>query len=231
MTSLFSAGISILDLISLLWFIMLWSGYVYYTKRRCRQNDEGLLAAMNRVRRKWATEILHRDNRIMDSQIINALIRKETFFASTTMLILASSVALIGVSDHVLAIFQNIPFAEKSTQVLWVLKVVTLTIIFMVAFFKFTWSIRQSSYCATLLGSLPSFEHSETAEAKRMASRLADLSNLAGNHFNDGLRAYYFALAELSWFLHPVAFIISTSWVVVVLYRREYHSKALNILS
>ena len=49
-------------------------------------------------------------------------------------------------------------------------------------------------------------------------------------HFNDGIRAYYFALAELSWFFHPWALMLSTAWVVLVLYRREFHSKALAIL-
>lgn len=231
MSPSFSTGISTLDIIALVWFFMLWSSYVYYTKRRCQKKEEGLLAAMNRVRCKWVTEILHRENRIMDSQIINTLIRKETFFASTTMLILASSIALIGVNGDILTLFQTIPFAEKTSQVLWVLKVATLAVVFTFAFFKFTWSIRQSSYCATLLGSLPPFEQRETENAKNMAAQLADLSSLAANHFNDGIRAYYFALAELSWFLHPIAFMISTTWVVIILYRREYHSKALGILS
>jgi len=45
------------------------------------------------------------------------------------------------------------------------------------------------------------------------------------------LRAYYFALAELSWFFHPALFMLTTAWVVSVLYRREFHSKALKILA
>ena len=48
------------------------------------------------------------------------------------------------------------------------------------------------------------------------------------------MRAYYFALAEFSWFswfFHPWAFIVATAWVVLVLYRREFHSKALEILN
>jgi len=34
----------------------------------------------------------------------------------------------------------------------------------------------------------------------------------------------------LSWFFHPWAFVASTVWVILVLYRREFHSKALAIL-
>ena len=60
--------------------------------------------------------------------------------------------------------------------------------------------------------------------------QLYGISSLAARHANDGLRAYYFALAVLSWFLHPVAFMLATAWVTAVLYRREFLSRALNIL-
>ena len=42
-------------------------------------------------------------------------------------------------------------------------------------------------------------------------------------HFNNGLRAYYFGLAAVTWFLHPYAVFAATVWVVLVLYRREFH--------
>ncbi|WP_299879471.1 DUF599 domain-containing protein [uncultured Cocleimonas sp.] len=223
-------GISYLDLIALFWFVILWISYVRFTRYKFYTHKVGLLAEMNSVRMEWALELIRRDNRIMDSQVLNGLIRKETFFASTTMLILASSLALIGVGDDVLKLFHNIPFAQSTSKVLWELKVLVLIIIFMFAFFKFTWSIRQHSYCSTFLGSIPPAKESESEVSKVKAKQLADLSSLAANHFNDGLRAYYFALAELSWFFHPLVFMLATTWVVIILYRREYHSKALAIL-
>jgi len=63
------------------------------------------------------------------------------------------------------------------------------------------------------------------------AKQLADLTSLAASQFNNGLRAYYFALATLSWFYHPLAFMLATTWIVGILYRREYHSNAHAILS
>ena len=106
-----------------------------------------------------------------------------------------------------------------------------LIVIFMFAFFKFTWSIRQHSYCATLLGSIPAENDPDQEKSLKKAMQFAGLSSLAANHFNNGLRAYYFALAALSWFFHPVAFMFASSWVVVILYRREYFSKAHSILA
>ncbi len=223
--------IGLLDITALLWFLAAWIGYVAYTKRCNIKNRRGLLAAMNRVREQWANAVLERDNRIVDSQVLNGLVRKGTFFASTTLLILASTVALLGVGDQVNQLFRAIPFAQQTPLALWELKVGVLALTFVYAFFKFTWSIRQHSYGAILLAALPMPDRAHEPDAIRQAQRLARLSNLAARHFNDGMRAYYFGFAELSWFYHPGAFVIATAWVVLVLYRREFNSKALKILT
>ena len=230
MQSISNQGISILDVLALLWFVIVWFGYIRFSRIKCNVDNIGLIAEMNAIRKEWGLELIKRENRIMDSQLINGLIRKETFFASTTMLILASSLALMGIGDEVLHLFQNIPFAQTTTKILWELKVLVLIIVFMFAFFKFTWSIRQHSYCAILLGSIPPASESDTQKALDKAQQIADLTSLAASQFNNGLRAYYFALAALSWFYHPIAFICATTWVVGILYRREYHSNAHNIL-
>ncbi len=223
--------IPLLDIGALLWFVGCWVGYVVYSKRCNLKNHRGLLATMNRVREQWANTILERENRIVDSQVINGLVRKETFFASTTLLILASSVALLGMSDQVNQLVREIPFAQHTPLALWELKVSVLSMTFIYAFFKFTWSIRQHSYSAILLAALPLPEKAAERDGEKQVRRLARLNNLGARHFNDGMRAYYFALAELSWFFHPWAFVVATAWVVLVLYRREFHSKALEILS
>lgn len=226
-----ATGITALDLTALAWFVVIWIGYVVYTKRCNLKGRKGLLAAMNRMREQWALSLLERDNRIMDSQIINGLMRKETFFASTTILILASSVALLGLGDEANQLFRDIPFAQHTPLALWKLKVSVLAITFIYAFFKFTWSIRQHSYCGILLASIPQPNRCDTEHARDLATRLSRLSNLGARHFNDGLRAYYFALAELSWLFNPLVFMAATAWIVTVLYRREFHSRALEILS
>jgi len=230
MQNITNLGISMLDIVALLWFVFIWIGYIVFSRNKCKKEKVGLIAEMDIIRKEWGLELLKRENRIMDSQLINGLIRKETFFASTTMLILASTLALMGVGDEVIPLFQNIPFSQTTSAVLWELKVLVLIMVFMFAFFKFAWSIRQHSYCATLLGSIAPPDEMEDKKSLIKAEQFADLSSLAANHFNNGLRAYYFALAELSWFFHPLAFIVASTWVVIILYRREYHSKAHGIL-
>lgn len=223
-----------LDMFALTWFLLCWVGYHIYSRRRNLKEHQGLLAKMNDMRQHWANSLLARENRMLDGQILNSLLHKSTFFASTTMLILASSIALFGLKDKASSLVEAIPFTQNTSLLLWEVKIGVLIIIFVYAFFKFTWSIRLHSYSAMVLSAIPpmTLEDSESKSlAKDLSGRLARLNNLASRHFNDGLRAYYFALAELSWLLHPILFIGATAWVVLVLYRREFYSMALSIIS
>jgi uncharacterized membrane protein len=54
--------------------------------------------------------------------------------------------------------------------------------------------------------------------------------SFAAEAFNDGLRAYYMAFAAVAWFFSPLAFVVASGVVIVVLYQREFHSAALKLL-
>ena len=60
--------------------------------------------------------------------------------------------------------------------------------------------------------------------------RAAQVISLAAHQFNQGLRSYYFGLAMLAWFINPWLFMLTTTGVVLVLYRREFHSKVLQVM-
>jgi uncharacterized membrane protein len=59
------------------------------------------------------------------------------------------------------------------------------------------------------------------------ASRVAAL---AGESFNNAIRTYYFSLAIVTWFLHPLLLVVATTWVTCVVYRREFASPTLAAL-
>jgi uncharacterized membrane protein len=102
-------------------------------------------------------------------------------------------------------------------------------LIFVYAFFKFSWSIRQFGLCSILAGATKK----PPADAEQYAvhiDRLALIITFANGNFNNGLRAYYFGVAALAWFLHPVLMIVFSGCVVYVLYEREFRSKTLQML-
>jgi len=220
--------ISQLDIAAIAWLFTCWAGYNFYTDRFGRERGN-LIGTMAKQRGAWMRMMLGRENRMLDLQIIRNLTRTSTFFASTSILVLAGLVTVMGATDKAIRLVKNLPFVSELSAVEWELRLMLLVLVFVYAFFKFVWSTRQISYCAVLVGAMaPSSEIDD--RCRDAAQDIAKLATLAAIHFNRGVRAYYFATAMLAWFVHPVALIISVTWVVIVLYRREFRSRTLALL-
>ncbi len=212
------------DLLALLWFFVVWIAYTWYADRYAHRKPS-LRAVMHDYRYEWMQQMLKRDNRVVDVNILRNLLHGVAFFASATLLILAGLLTILGSTDKAIEIVRALPFAAKTTQMQWELKLLVLSVIFVYAFFKFTWALRQFNYCSVLIGA------ASPAADDAYARRAADVSTNASKDFNQGLRAYYFSLAALAWFASPWVFMVATTLVVVVLYMREYRSGALRTLS
>jgi uncharacterized membrane protein len=228
MTELSLPDIAPADLIAPVWFLACWIGYTLYADRA--GGRPSLMRRMHDYRRLWMTCMLARDNRMVDTQIIANLMRSASFFASTTMFIIAGLIAVLGARDKAMAVLAELPFAVEARPLLWDLKVLLLVVLFVYAFFKFTWAFRHYNYVLILVGAVPAPDRL-TVESQRIAERIARIATSTGRHFNGGLRAYYFGLAALSWFVHPWLFVALTAWVVWVLYRREFRSRLLKTLA
>jgi uncharacterized membrane protein len=223
------AALTPIDVLAPLWFLACWFGYGAYADRR-HGRPGSLMARMHEYRVLWMRRMLERDNRMLDSQIVSTLMGSVSFFASTTLFIIAGLLAVFGARDQVFALLRELPFAVETSPVLWDLKLFLLVVLFVYAFFKFTWALRHFNYCAIVLGGAPLMGQLD-AGALGFAERAARMATSAASHFNAGLRAYYFGLAALSWFVHPWLFIAATGWVVLVIYRREFRSKLLRTLA
>ena len=55
---------------------------------------------------------------------------------------------------------------------------------------------------------------------------LVTWSEFAAKHYQAGTHSYYFGFAACAWFAHPVALVCAGLWVVAILYRREFLSRA-----
>jgi uncharacterized membrane protein len=215
-------------LVAVAWLLLCWVGYSRISERRSTAGN--LIGVMARHRERWMAEMLTRENRMVDIQIINSALNNATFFASTTILIMAGLFAVLGALDNVIDVVRDIPFAVKTSRALWETKVIVMMLIFVHGFFKFAWAMRQFNYCALIVGAAPNKDdpgEDELAYARCGAS----VSSLAAKHFNHGIRTYYFGMATLSWFVHPLALLPSALLVVLVLYRREFRSRTLKALS
>mgnify|MGYP000529443827 CR=1 FL=1 len=147
------------------------------------------------------------------------------------------TVAVLGTTEKASELVREIPFAARTSVLVFDLKIVLLLGIFVYAFFRFTWSLRQYTFGALLVGALPERDDllamGDAAAPIReaFAERAGRVVGLAAETFNDGLRAYYMAFAAVAWFVSPWAFMAATVAIVALLYRREFHSEVLRLLA
>ncbi|MBN8532410.1 MAG: DUF599 domain-containing protein [Alphaproteobacteria bacterium] len=217
------------DVFALLWFFVCSVGYTWYAEL-VSVKKRSLLNVMNQYRLQWMRQMLKRDNRMVDSTAVGNLLRSIAFFASSTILIVAGTISMMNYRDHAIEIISTLPFAVENQKQVWEIKTILLTMIFVYAFFKYTWSLRQYNYACIMIGAAP-MPNEKLEQHEAYAQRAAGLIGNAARHFNMGLRAYYFGMAALSWFIHPWLLVVVTTWVVVVLYRREFRSKTLDFIA
>jgi len=219
-----------LNLTALIWFLICFKGYMYYARKRS-YDTPCLASVLHMYRKEWMTRMLTREVRIADTTAIANLERSVSFFASTTMLILAGLMTILGSTQQAIDVVADIPFTFHATRAEWELKILLLITLFVYAFFKFTWSLRQYGFVSIMLGGAPGPDDDVSEQqATAHSNRIAKMTSMAANSFNLGLRTYYFCMAILGWFINPWIFMALSAGVVFVLYRREFKSSTLKTL-
>ena len=220
------------DWAALALFFPAWAGYATFARRRVGRQPS-ILAATNRVRRQWMLQTTYREVRVFDGVVIQNLSTSPSFFASTTILIIGGLLAVLGTADKASELIRDLPFAARTSALVFDLKLMLLLAIFVYAFFRFTWSMRQYTFGALLIAAAPEAKRFEEEAISReaFADKAGRIVGMAAETFNDGLRAYYFAFAAIAWFFSPVVFIVATFGVVYILYQREFGSEVLSILT
>ncbi len=220
-----------IDWVAMIVFGCGWAGYVRFARQRDGRRHS-ILAATNAVRRQWMLQATYREVRVLDGVVIQNLSTSPSFFASTTILIIGGLLALLG-TDKANELVRDLPFAARTTSIIFDMKLMLLLGIFVYAFFRFTWSMRQYTFGALLVAAAPEAEVFVTEGLSReaFADKAGRIVGLAAETFNDGLRAYYFAFAAIGWFFSPIVFMTATLGVVYILYQREFRSDVLDVLS
>ncbi len=221
--------LTLLDLIAVIWFLSLWAGYTIVAKRKAR-TVSCLSFELRRKRNDWMKQMLNRDNKMADVALISTLERNVSFFASSTLLILAGLLTALASSNSISEVLTYLtPWSVPNKETVQV-KILFLAVIYVFAFFQFTWSLRQYGFGGVLIGAAPDGREMTSDEQALYANRTAKVIDQAGHSFNYGLRSIYFSLATLSWFLDPLLFMATSVIVMLIMKHREFHSKVLKAL-
>jgi len=216
------------NMLALGWFIIAVRGYQTYAIGASKRKDS-LAGVLHAYRQRWMIRMIGRDMRMADIGAVANLERYVTLFASSSLLVLAGLVTVVGYTDDVVHIGRGIPFLPPQSSLEWQFKLFVLILMFVYAFFKFTWSLRQYGFATVMISSAPVVygDISENKELMEHVNRSAKVLSMAANNFNFGLRAYYYSLAVLTWSIHPFVFMATTCFVVYILYSREFNSSSL----
>ncbi len=216
------------DWIGLAWFLVCWLGYELVVERGWI-GRKSLLEETHKLRLGWGRVMLKRNPRIVDVALIGNLLPSLSFYANTSIYIIAALFAALGTLDQLMSMASELPFARVISREATEIKLLILIGVFVVAYFKFTWSLRQFNLLSITLGSVP--QEASDEDAERHAQKFAAVNSCAGNDFNRGLRAFYFGMAVMSWMVSAWLFICFTMVIVFVLARREYSSPVLKALT
>lgn len=223
---------NLLDALGLLFFLGAWVAYTYFAKVMAKRTHS-LSSVLHLLRIDWMSRLLERESRVGDASLIANLERNVTFFASTTILIVAGLLTALINARGAYGVLEALPYNNIQTINDLLIKLSLLLGIFIYAFFTFTWAMRQYGFASVLIGAAPQpyLERVDEARKQQFARKAAKVIDRAGHSYNYGLRAYYFSLAALTWLVSPWFLMVATILVIYVLYRREFLSQTLDALS
>lgn len=208
-------------------FLASWFGYAFLTGKS-RFAHRTLGRRMDVQRERWMRTMLRRDLRMIDTQIMNGLQQGTGFFASSCIFAIGGCFALMGATERIGAVAAELPIGSLGDRGLLEAKLLGLVVIFAHAFFKFAWAYRLFNYCSILIGAVPMRTEAEAdpLRADAAVNRALSMNRIAARHFNSGLRAIFFGIAYLGWFLGPFVLMATTTGVLAVIAHRQFRSDA-----
>jgi uncharacterized membrane protein len=96
------ANLSTIDWLALSAFLLCWAGYTWFSEHS-RWCCKGLIGHLHSYRKDWAYHMLERDLRMTDAALIGNLMTSVSFYANTTIYIIAGLVAALGAADQLLS--------------------------------------------------------------------------------------------------------------------------------
>jgi uncharacterized membrane protein len=187
------------DIAALGLFMVCWLGYGplldVLSRRSGTLNDD-----MTMVRRAWMRVMVHREVRIVDSQLMGHTINSASFFASTNLLLIAAVGGILFGGEGALRGVAAVG-AEAVPLHLLEGKLALILVCLARGLLDFIWSIRQLNYTLALIGAAPEID--KEADRIALGEAAAALLNPALSAFSQGVRGYYFALASAAWLFGP----------------------------
>ena len=180
-----------------------------------------LSVIMGMQRRRWVANATRRESPL-DAILSGNLMQSVSFLASTSVLLVLAVFAAFGQLPALMQTLTTLGLAEGYSRAETQLHLLVLLAIFVSSFFSFTLSLRQFNHFCIMVGAI---SHDVPATEDEIDA-IAMLNSLAAKNFNNGIRAYYFAVPAMSWFATPWLAVVVTVVTVGFIVHREFFSTA-----
>ena len=215
-----------LDYVALTGIFAAWFGLTWVIEH-ANPKRPSVSHLMAQYRREWMAQMITRQPRVFDAQMISTLRQSTAFFASTSVIALGGTLALLGNSERLSTVVADLALTDLPT-VAWEFKMLLPLVFLTDGFLKFVWSNRLFGYCSVLMAAVPN--EPDDPRAPMLANKAAEINITAARSFNRGLRSLYFALASLGWVIGPILLGFTVVLTVVIVWRREFTSQSRRIL-
>ena len=186
----------------------------------------GINADMVIIRTAWMRAMGERDNRFLDANLLGHLLNSGSFFASTSMLMIAAVVGALFSGDAAWRSVSSLELLPQSSRFLFDMKLALVTIALTRGLLDFIWAIRQLNYCLAIIGAAPPLKPEAPEVGQAFALAASEVLGPALSSFNSGVRGYYFALAAGAWMFGAWACMMATLGAVALLWARQLASPA-----
>ncbi len=213
-------SLSMMALVSTFFPLLCWLSYNMGVPLLERHRPS-LSVIMSMQRRRWVANAARRESPL-DGILSGNIMGSVSFLASTSVLLVLAIFTAFGNLSALLETLQTVGFRTSYTTADVQVHLFAMLAVFVMSFFSFTLALRQFNHYCILLGALDHGGHTSEAEI----DAIAQLNSLAAKNFNNGIRAYYFAVPTVAWFANEWLAIGTSLVTVAFLIHREFFSSA-----
>lgn len=174
-------------------------------RKKPEKTSHGIIYAS---RQKWVETVISGQKDILAIQTMRNWTMASTFLASTAILINLGLISMVFQSENFRLLPQALNLTGSTDPFLWMTKLLVLILIFFIAFFNFTLSIRHYNHAATMIN-IP-----VQTTLEELVAEGTTVLNHAARHYTIGMRCFYLSIPTALWLFGPLWMFIS-SWIMI----------------
>ncbi|MDV3253618.1 DUF599 domain-containing protein [Devosia sp. BK] len=180
-----------------------------------------LSSIMNMQRRRWVSNATRRETPF-DAILSGNIMGSVSFLASTSVLLVLAVFAVFGQVPAVMDTLGTLLVQHSFTVADVQIHLMVMLTMFVLAFFAFTLSLRQFNHFCIMLGAL---DHDRVTSEEEIDA-ITRMNGLGAKNFNSGIRAYYFAVSTVAWFVSEWLAVVACLVTILIIAHREFFSTA-----